>query len=100
MNVAWDLVVWRSDHERVEIAVLDREDIAQIRGYFDRGDDVWMYNVYPVPHTLLLKIADLVPEGQLDLKLEHYIEARQELPGGELCFPEPGEPPPGHVPPP
>jgi hypothetical protein len=100
MNVAWDLVAWHSDHERVEIAVLDREDIAQVRGYFDRGDDVWMYNVYPVPNTLLPRIADLIPGGQLDPRFEHSIEARQDLPGGEPWFPEPGELPPGHVPPP
>ncbi|MFI1169965.1 hypothetical protein [Streptomyces melanogenes] len=100
MNVAWDLVVWRSDHERVEIAVLDREDILQVRGCFDRGDDVWMYNVYPVPTTLLPRIADLVAAGQLDLKLQYCIEARQELPDGEVWFPESGELPPGHVPPP
>lgn len=100
MNVAWDLVVWHGDHERVAVAVLSREDIVQVRGDFDRGDDVWMYNVYPVPDAVLPKVADLVPGVQLDLKLEHYIEARQDLPGGDLWFPEPGELPPGHVPPP
>ncbi|MFD9817997.1 hypothetical protein [Streptomyces violascens] len=63
MNGAWALVAWRCDHEWVEIAVLDREDIAQVRGYFDRGDDMWMYNVYPVPNTLLPRIADLIPGG-------------------------------------
>ncbi|GGP92004.1 hypothetical protein GCM10010278_82660 [Streptomyces melanogenes] len=98
MNVAWDLVVWRGDHERVEIAVLDREDIVEVRGYFDRGDDAWMYNVYPVPTALLPKIADLVPGGQLDLDLEYCIEARQVLPSEELWTPEPGQLPPGHVP--
>ncbi|MBD0742262.1 hypothetical protein BG418_12330 [Streptomyces sp. CBMA152] len=100
MNVAWDLVVWRGDHERVTIAVLRREDIVQVREHFDRGDDPWMYNVYPVPDAVLPRVDDLVPGIQLARRAEHYIEARQDLPDGELWFPEPGERPPGHVPPP
>lgn len=100
MNVAWDLVVWHSDHERAEIAVLSREDMAQVREFFDRGDDPWMYDVHPVPKAVLPRVAGLLPEGRLDLELEYCIEARQALPGGELWFPEPGELPPGHVPPP
>ncbi|WP_316528781.1 hypothetical protein [Kitasatospora brasiliensis] len=100
MNAAWDLVVWHGDFERVEIATLSREDIDRVRDCFDHGDDVWMYNVYAVPDSVLPKIADLVPGQQLEPGIQHYIEARQNLPGGELWFPEPGELPPGHVPPP
>lgn len=99
-NVAWDLVVWRGEFDRVTVAVLSREDIVQVRGGFDRGDDVWMYNVYPVPDAVLPTIADLVSGVRLDRKLEYFIEARQDLPGGELWSPERGELPPGHVPPP
>ncbi|MEU8957995.1 hypothetical protein AB0C93_27250 [Streptomyces sp. NPDC048518] len=99
-NVAWELVVWRGDFERVVVAALSREDIDQVRGGFDRGDDVWMYNVYPVPDAVLPTIAALVPGAELDRELEHFIEARQDLPGGEPWFPERGELPPGEVPPP
>lgn len=99
-DVAWDLVVWHGEHEWEVVAVLSREDIVRLREGFDRGDDVWMYNVYPVPDALLSEVAALVPDVQLDPELEHYIEARQDLPGGELWFPERGELPPGHVPPP
>lgn len=90
-NVAWDLVVWHGDFERVVVAALNREDIVKVRGGFDRGDDVWMYNVYLVPEAVLPTVADLVPGVQLNRELELFIEARQDLPGGELWFPERGE---------
>ncbi|MET7360010.1 hypothetical protein ABZS76_16365 [Streptomyces sp. NPDC005562] len=99
-NVTWELVVWRGDFERVVVAALGREEIVQVRGDFDRGDDEWMYNVYAVPDAVLSTVADLVPGAHLDRGLEHFIEARQDLPGGEPWFPARGELPPGDVPPP
>jgi hypothetical protein len=75
-NVAWDLVVWPGEFERVVVAVLSREHIAQLREHFDRGDDAWMYDIYRVPKTLLPVIADLLPEAPLDPTAEHFVEAR------------------------
>jgi hypothetical protein len=95
VNVVWDLVVWRGDDERVEVAVLSREDIARVRGCFERGDDAWMYDVYSVPNAVLPKIADLVPGLRLDPELHYYIETRQDLQGGEIWVPERGDTSPG-----
>ncbi|MFF4344038.1 hypothetical protein ACFY00_29420 [Kitasatospora sp. NPDC001540] len=99
-NVAWELVVWSGERDRVVVAALGREVVLRIREHFDRGDDVWMFDVYPVPPEVLPEIEALVPGLRLDPAREHHIEATQNLPDGCRWPPEPGGLPPGHVPPP
>ncbi len=70
----------RDDRLCVEIE-LSREQIAELRHLFDRGDDEWMKHAeYPVTPELWPAVRAVIGSIDLSPEVEYFIAATQALP--------------------
>lgn len=70
----------RDDRLCLEVE-LSREQIAQLRHLFDRGEDEWMeYGEYPVPPELWPALRPMIGAVELSPDVEYFIAASRTAP--------------------
>jgi hypothetical protein len=80
-GVRWHLDGFGRDHELCMEVELSREQIAELRHLFDRGDDEWMkYGEYPVLPELWPAVRAVIGSTDLSPELAYFIGATQALP--------------------
>lgn len=103
-TMAWVLEGIGADDRLHDAVQLDREQYLGIRHLFEEmlGDDAWMAGgVYPVADEIRQPLQSLLGFLELRPDLDYFLGGVQNLPGGGLWRPRPGDlPAPGPIPPP